>query len=162
MEEETIPPPPPTYTLTASSISYSKQTSSAAAATSFISFLNPSSIITTTTNILNQVTFTAYPAEILAVVDPSSTGKSTLLDILAARTSPTADSLLLNTTPITNSSSSFRKLSAYLPQHDAFLPLLIVTETFAFSARLLSSTFTSSIAAVHSDILLSSFSFISN
>ncbi|CAI0402897.1 unnamed protein product [Linum tenue] len=160
MEEETIPPPPPppTYTLTASSISYSKQTSSAAAsaATSFLSFLKPSSTTTTqpsTTTILNQVTFTAFPAEILAVVGPSGAGKSTLLDILAARTSPTAGSLLLNSTPITKS-SSFRKLSAYLPQHDAFLPLLTVAETFAFSARLLSSTTsTSSIAATVSSLL---------
>ncbi|CAL1371077.1 unnamed protein product [Linum trigynum] len=151
MEEETFPPPLPTYTLTASSISYSKQTSAAAAATSFLSFLNPSSTITTT--ILNQVTFTANPAEILAVVGPSGAGKSTLLDILAARTSPTAGSLLLNSTPITNS-STFRKLSAYLPQHDAFLPLLTVAETFAFSARLLSSTTSpSSIAGTVSSLL---------
>ncbi|CAI0546433.1 unnamed protein product [Linum tenue] len=158
-----MPPPSPTYTLTASSISYSKQTSAtaAAAATSFLSFLNPSSTTTTTTTILNQVTFTAYPAEILAVVGPSGAGKSTLLDILAARTSPTAGSLLLNSTPITNS-SSFRKLFAYLPQHDAFLPLLTVVETFAFSTCLLSSTSTSSIAAVHRDLLLSPLSCISN
>ncbi|CAL1362043.1 unnamed protein product [Linum trigynum] len=159
MEEETIPPPPPTYTLTASSISYSKQTS-AAAATSFLSFLNSSSTTTTTTIILNQVTFTAYPDRDPRRHRPSGAEKSTLLDILAARTSPTAGSLLLNSTPITNS-SSFRKLSAYLPQHDAFLPLLTVAETFAFSACFLSSTSTSSIAAVHRDHLLSPFSCIS-
>uniref|UniRef100_A0A2P2Q2T5 ABC transporter family protein n=1 Tax=Rhizophora mucronata TaxID=61149 RepID=A0A2P2Q2T5_RHIMU len=33
--------------------------------------------------------------------------------------------------------SSFRKLSAYVPQHDGSLELLTVSETFAFAARLL-------------------------
>nr|GME13326.1 ABC transporter G family member 8-like [Ipomoea batatas] len=76
-----------------------------------------------------------HPSEILAVVGPSGAGKSTLLDILAARTSPSSGALLLNAAPL--NPSSFRKLSAYVPQHDACLPLLTVSETFAFSARLL-------------------------
>ncbi|CAN0902877.1 ABC transporter G family member 8 [Linum grandiflorum] len=153
METQTppdTPPPPqpppkiPTYKLTASSISYSKSTTtSTTTATSPFHLLFKPCSSTPPTTILNNVSFTAFPSEILAIVGPSGAGKSTLLDILAARTSPTAGSLLLNSSPIANP-SLFRKLSAYVPQHDASLPLLTVFETFAFSASLLNPASSSS------------------
>ncbi|KAI3964077.1 hypothetical protein MKW92_035875 [Papaver armeniacum] len=121
-----------TYELTASSISYTKFTSSS----STPNFLfKPCTTSSPPTYILRDVSFTAYPSQILAIVGPSGAGKSTLLDILAARTLPTHGSLFLNSTPL--NSSSFRKLSAYVPQHDASLPLLTVLETFIFAAKLL-------------------------
>lgn len=130
-------PPPPeqplrhkTYTLTASSISYSKSTTSTATAFLFKP-CNP----TPPSYILTNVSLTAHPSEVLAIVGPSGAGKSTLLDILAARTAATSGALLLNSAPL--NPSTYRKLSAYVPQHDACLPLLTVAETFAFSARLL-------------------------
>ncbi|KHG25992.1 ABC transporter G family member 8 [Gossypium arboreum] len=130
------PPPSPalkTYTLTASSVSYTKSTTSTTSLTGYFLFKPCTS--TPPTYILRDVSFTANPSQILAIVGPSGAGKSTLLDILAARTSATNGILLLNSTPI--NPSSFRKLSAYVPQHDACLPLLTVAETFAFAARLL-------------------------
>lgn len=131
------PSPPPTstktYTLTAASISYVKPTTIASA---FHLLFKPcNAAASPPAYILRDVSVTAHPSEILAVVGPSGAGKSTLLDILAARTSPTSGSLLLNSSPF--NPSSFRKLSAYVPQHDACLPLLTVSETFAFSASLL-------------------------
>ncbi|KVI04686.1 AAA+ ATPase domain-containing protein [Cynara cardunculus var. scolymus] len=108
------PPAIKTYTLKAASISYSKSP---------------------TSHILQHISLAAYPAQILAIVGPSGAGKSTLLDILAARTAPTTGTLLLNAAPLTP--SSYRKLSAYVPQHDSCLPVLTVSETFAFAARLL-------------------------
>ncbi|XP_039033088.1 LOW QUALITY PROTEIN: ABC transporter G family member 8-like [Hibiscus syriacus] len=126
-------PPLKTYTLTASSICYTKSTTSTTSLTGYLLFKPCTS--TTPTYILRDVSFTANPSQILAIVGPSGAGKSTLLDILAARTSATSGTLLLNSTPI--NPSSFRKLSAYVPQHDACLPLLTVAETFAFAARLL-------------------------
>lgn len=144
------PPSPPlkTYRLTASSVSYTKLTATNTSITTYFLFKPCTS--TPTTYILRDVTFTANPSQILAIVGPSGAGKSTLLDILAARTSPTNGTLLLNSTPI--NSSSFRKLSAYVPQHDACLPLLTVAETFAFAARLLVPK-TSDVDAVVSSLL---------
>ncbi|KAK6275471.1 hypothetical protein POUND7_005180 [Theobroma cacao] len=137
MEDQSASPSPPrpspllkTYKLTASSVSYAKLTTTI---TGYFLFKPCTS--TPPTYILRDVSFTANPSQILAIVGPSGAGKSTLLDILAARTSPTNGALLLNSTPI--NPSSFRKLSAYVPQHDACLPLLTVAETFAFAARLL-------------------------
>nr|GMC98548.1 ABC transporter G family member 8 [Ipomoea batatas] len=132
------PSPPPstlkTYTLTAASISYVKPTTFSSA---FHLLFKPCNAAAASppSYILKDVSVTAHPSEILAVVGPSGAGKSTLLDILAARTSPSSGALLLNAAPL--NPSSFRKLSAYVPQHDACLPLLTVSETFAFSARLL-------------------------
>ncbi|XP_021278622.1 ABC transporter G family member 8 [Herrania umbratica] len=137
MEDQSASPSPPrpspplkTYKLTASSVSYAKLTTTI---TGYFLFKPCTS--TPPTYILRNVSLTANPSQILAIVGPSGAGKSTLLDILAARTSPTDGTLLLNSTPI--NPSSFRKLSAYVPQHDPCLPLLTVAETFAFAARLL-------------------------
>ncbi|GJR52039.1 ABC transporter G family member 8 [Tanacetum coccineum] len=120
-----------TYTLQANSISYTKST------TTIPQFYILKSCTTTKTpiSILQDITITAYPSQILAIVGPSGAGKSTLLDILAARTSPTTGTLLLNSSPL--APSSYRKLSAYVPQHDTSLPVLTVYETFAFAAKLL-------------------------
>lgn len=130
MEDQSQSPPPKlkTYELTASSISYTKSTT-------ITSLFKPICTPTQPNHILRHVTLTARPSQILAVVGPSGAGKSTLLDILAAKTSPTKGTLLLNSSPLVP--SSFRKLSAYVPQHDACLPLLTVSETFLFAARLL-------------------------
>ncbi|KAF6154537.1 hypothetical protein GIB67_027810 [Kingdonia uniflora] len=129
MEDLPMSPTTPstrTYRLTASSISYVKSTTT--------SLFKPC-ISSPPNYILRDISFTAQPSQILAIVGPSGAGKSTLLDILAARTSPTHGSLLLNASPL--NPSSFRKLSAYVPQHDASLPLLTVSETFTFAAQLL-------------------------
>ncbi|PRQ60232.1 putative ABC transporter, G1, P-loop containing nucleoside triphosphate hydrolase [Rosa chinensis] len=152
MEDTPTLPPSKTYELTASSISYTKSTT---ATTTFapLNFLfKPCTSLSSPTYILRDVTLTAYPSQILAVVGPSGAGKSTLLDILAARTSPTSGVLLLNSSPL--NPSSFRKLSAYVPQHDACLPLLTVFETFAFAACLLiPSPNKSNIATIVSSLL---------
>ncbi|KAL0321488.1 UNVERIFIED_CONTAM: ABC transporter G family member 8 [Sesamum calycinum] len=136
------PPPPPhkTYKLTAAAISYTKSTTT----------LFKPCISTPPNYILKDISLTAYPSQILAVVGPSGAGKSTLLDILAARTAPTSGALLLNSAPLVP--SIFRKLSAYVPQHDACLPLLTVAETFAFSASLLNPK-SSDISTVVSSLL---------
>lgn len=140
---------PKTYKLSASSIYYTKS-STTTTTTINPTFLFKSCTTTAPTYILRDVSLSAYPSQILAIVGPSGAGKSTLLDILAARTSPTNGTLLLNSSRF--NPSSFRKLSAYVPQHDASLPLLTVSETFAFAAKLLNPK-TSKISTIVSSLL---------
>ncbi|XP_051137921.1 ABC transporter G family member 4 [Andrographis paniculata] len=146
------PPPPPrqfpatpqphkTYKMTATSISYTKNTNK------FI--FNPCNS-SPPIQILQDISLTAYPSQILAVVGPSGAGKSSLLDILAARTAPTSGALFINSERL--NPSVFWKLSAYVPQHDACLPLLTVAETFAFSAKLLNPK-TSDVSAIVGSLL---------
>ncbi|CAH8337153.1 unnamed protein product [Eruca vesicaria subsp. sativa] len=126
-------------TLTTSSISYTKP-------------LSPLSLTTEPPSyILRNISLTSHPSEILAIVGPSGAGKSTLLDILAARTSPTYGSILVNSLPI--NPSAYRKISSYVPQHDAFFPLLTVSETFTFSASLLLSKTPSETSSVVASLL---------
>ncbi|XP_058096126.1 ABC transporter G family member 8-like [Magnolia sinica] len=155
MDDQSTPQPPSssphrrTYEIRACSISYTKPTNT----TTFI--FSPCTA-TPPTYILRDVCFIARPSQILAIVGPSGAGKSTLLDILAARTSPSHGSLLLNSFPL--HAPTFRKLSAYVPQHDASLPLLTVLETFTFSARLLlpsSSDVSSVVVSLLADLRLS-------
>jgi ABC-type multidrug transport system ATPase subunit len=155
MEDQSPKPPPPpprakSYKLTASSISYTKSATGSINPIAPLIFLFKPCTTTPPTYILRDVSLTAHPSQILAIVGPSGAGKSTLLDILAARTSPTNGALLLNSSPL--NPSSFRKLSAYVPQHDACLPLLTVSETFAFAARLLVPK-TSDITTIISSLL---------
>ncbi|KAL3755669.1 hypothetical protein ACJRO7_002680 [Eucalyptus globulus] len=133
----TTPPPsqPALYELTASSISYRKSNTFITNTLHHFLAFKPCTKPSPPTYILRDISLVAYPSQILAVVGPSGAGKSTLLDILAARVTPTRGTLLLNSTPI--NPSTFRKLSAYVPQHDVCLPLLTVSETFIFAARLL-------------------------
>lgn len=140
-----------TYEITACSISYTKATDSKAT-----SFLFTPCTPSPPTYILRDVSFTAWPSQLLAIVGPSGAGKSTLLDILAARTLPTQGSVLLNNSPL--HPASFRKLAAYVPQHDASLPLLSILETFTFAARLLlpsTSDVSTVVASLLADLRLS-------
>ena len=123
----TSPPPKKvTYELAARNIYYAKP---AAAPRSLVAqLLKPCGAAAAPPDyILRDVSLTARAGEILAVVGPSGAGKSTLLDILATRTAPTHGRLLLNAAPL-RSTSSFRRLSAHVPQADVALDLLTVSD----------------------------------
>ncbi|XP_078433931.1 ABC-2 type transporter family protein [Wolffia australiana] len=86
-------------------------------------------------HVLDRVSFTAKPFEILAIVGPSGAGKSTLLQILAGKLSPSPpSSVLLDGSPA--SPVLLQKTSAFVPQRDSLFPLLTVQETLLFSALL--------------------------
>ncbi|KAM7275899.1 hypothetical protein ACFE04_017765 [Oxalis oulophora] len=109
-------------------------------------FHNPFNLSTTTPDqnlqppedsrrhVLKDVSLSAKPWEISAIVGPSGAGKSSLLEILAGKLTPQSGSILVNNKPVNK--SAFRKISGYVTQRDTLFPLLTVQETLTYSARL--------------------------
>ncbi|KAF7154116.1 hypothetical protein RHSIM_Rhsim01G0195700 [Rhododendron simsii] len=88
-------------------------------------------------NILKSVSFVARSSEILAVVGPSGTGKSTLLRIISGRVRDQdfdPKSISLNGCAVT-SPTQLKKKCGFVAQEDDLLPLLTVKETLMFSAK---------------------------
>lgn len=88
-------------------------------------------------SILKSVSFVARSSEILAVVGPSGTGKSTLLRIISGRVRDQdfdPKSISLNGCAVT-SPSQLKKKCGFVAQEDDLLPLLTVKETLMFSAK---------------------------
>ncbi|XP_040990868.1 ABC transporter G family member 23 [Juglans microcarpa x Juglans regia] len=88
-------------------------------------------------NILKSVSFVARSSEILAIVGPSGTGKSTLLRLISGRVKENEfdpKSISINGHNI-SSPALLRKICGFVAQEDNLLPLLTVKETLMFSAK---------------------------
>ncbi|KAH9545509.1 hypothetical protein CY35_12G051700 [Sphagnum magellanicum] len=85
--------------------------------------------------LLNNVTARANHSEVLAIVGPSGSSKTTFLDALAGRIDPRSlhGQILVNQSPI---DAAFKRVSGYVMQDDALFPCLTTRETLMFSARL--------------------------
>ncbi|XP_021278458.1 ABC transporter G family member 23 [Herrania umbratica] len=87
--------------------------------------------------ILKSVSFIARSSEILAIVGPSGTGKSSLLRIISGRVNDKdfdPCSISINDHRMT-SPVQLRKICGFVVQEDNLLPLLTVRETLMFSAK---------------------------
>ncbi|XVE79012.1 hypothetical protein DITRI_Ditri14bG0023600 [Diplodiscus trichospermus] len=87
--------------------------------------------------ILKSVSFVARSSEILAIVGPSGTGKSSLLRIISGRVNDKdfePCSISINDHRMT-SPAKLRKICGFVAQEDNLLPLLTVRETLMFSAK---------------------------
>lgn len=89
-------------------------------------------------NVLKSVSFVARSSQVLAIVGPSGTGKSSLLRILSGRVKekefdPKAISI---NDQWMKSPEQLRKFCGFVTQEDNLLPLLTVRETLMFMAKL--------------------------
>lgn len=88
-------------------------------------------------SVLKSVSFVAKSSEILAVVGPSGTGKSTLLRIISGRVKENRfdpKTISINDR-LVSCPAQLRKLCGFVAQEDNLLPLLTVKETLMFSAK---------------------------
>lgn len=88
-----------------------------------------------TKRILENVSFTAFPQRVMAIMGGSGTGKSTLLKAINGYEPPTQGSVLLNEKDL-YASLDIRQAIGYLPQEDIFHEQLSILEILEATARI--------------------------
>jgi len=86
--------------------------------------------------LLEDVRFTVFPSEIVALMGPSGAGKTTLLKALNGYTIPASGEVLFNGHSLYAAFDSYRLELGYVPQDDIIHPLLTVREALYFTAKL--------------------------
>jgi ABC-type multidrug transport system ATPase subunit/pSer/pThr/pTyr-binding forkhead associated (FHA) protein/ABC-type multidrug transport system permease subunit len=86
--------------------------------------------------LLNPVSLTVFPSELVAVMGPAGAGKTTLLKALNGYTRPVNGTVLFNGVNLYQYYDRFRQQMGYVPQDDIVHPQLTVREAIYFSARL--------------------------
>jgi len=86
--------------------------------------------------LLDRVSFTAFPGELVAVMGPSGCGKTTLLSVLSGRTTPSAGQVRLNGRPLHGHFEQFRQRIGLVSQHDVMHTELTVGEVIWHTAQL--------------------------
>lgn len=82
---------------------------------------------------LDGISFSARRGEMICVMGPSGCGKSTLLRVLGGQLQPRGGDMLMNRLPVYEHLEKVQPYIAYIPQEDAFDPLLKVQENLDFS-----------------------------
>ncbi len=82
---------------------------------------------------LDGISFIARRGEMICVMGPSGCGKSTLLRVLGGQLKPRGGEVLMNGLPLYSNLPNLTPYIAYIPQEDAFDPLLKVQENLDFS-----------------------------
>lgn len=86
--------------------------------------------------ILDDVSLSIYPGELVAIVGGSGTGKTSLLHALNGFSAATSGSVYYNGVSLYENLDLFRSLLGYLPQDDIVHPVLTVERTLYYAARL--------------------------
>lgn len=90
--------------------------------------------------ILNEVSGSARPGELLVIMGPSGAGKSSMLDCISGHNRDIEGSITVNGQPWTK---QMKRLTAYVMQEDLFYETITVYEHLVFQARLrMGKTFT--------------------
>ncbi len=83
---------------------------------------------------LDGITMTARRGEMICVMGPSGCGKSTLLRVLSGHLNPSQGQVGLNGTSLYQYHQELTPYICYIPEEDAFDPLLTIQENIDFAA----------------------------
>ena len=86
--------------------------------------------------LLNDISFTVYPGEIVGIMGLSGAGKTTLLKILSGYTSPTEGQVFINGLDLYKNFERVKNTIGYVPQEDVLYPELTVYEALMYSFKL--------------------------
>ena len=86
--------------------------------------------------LLNPLSLTVFPSELIAVMGPAGAGKTTLLRALNGYTRPVEGRVLFNGADLYQFYDRFRLQLGYVPQDDIMHSLLTVEEALYFTAKL--------------------------
>jgi len=86
--------------------------------------------------LIEPVSMTIFPSELIALMGPAGAGKTTLLKALNGYTKPAAGRVLFNGASLYDYYDRFRQQLGYVPQDDIVHAQLTVGEALYFSARL--------------------------
>jgi ABC-type multidrug transport system ATPase subunit/ABC-type multidrug transport system permease subunit len=86
--------------------------------------------------LLDPVSLTVFPSELVALMGPAGAGKTTLLKALNGYTKPVEGNVLFNGASLYDYYDRFRHQMGYVPQDDIVHPQLTVGQALYFSARL--------------------------
>lgn len=86
--------------------------------------------------LLDPISMTVYPSELVALMGPAGAGKTTFLKALNGYTPPAQGHVLFNGADLYRSYDLFRQQMGYVPQDDIVHSQLTVREALYFSARL--------------------------
>jgi ABC-type multidrug transport system ATPase subunit len=86
--------------------------------------------------LLDDVSLTIYPSELVALMGPSGAGKTTLMNALNGYTPPTAGRVLFNGRDLYAHYAEFQGMVGYVPQDDIMHRNLTVGQALYYTARL--------------------------
>ncbi|MGH9139537.1 MAG: FHA domain-containing protein [Vicinamibacterales bacterium] len=86
--------------------------------------------------LLDPISLTVYPSELVALMGPAGAGKTTFLKALNGYTPPSQGHVLFNGADLYQSYDLFRQQMGYVPQDDIVHAELTVREALYFCARL--------------------------
>jgi ABC-type multidrug transport system ATPase subunit len=86
--------------------------------------------------LLDAVSLSIFPAELVALMGPAGAGKTTFLKAVNGYTAPAAGSVLFNGSDLYKFYDRFRQQMSYVPQDDIVHAQLTVREALYFTAKL--------------------------